>query len=260
MVEEPMTKSIAVSGGKGGVGKTLIATNLASYLAKQGKRTLLIDADFGMANANILFGKNTNRSINGLVNGEQSIEEVILNVAPQLDLIPGGTGENELLNLGPTARGNLLRNIYSQSRDYDYCIVDTSAGASDASLDFCAACDQLLVVIVGEPTSFMDAYSLIKAAHLDYKLDNFGIIVNQAASREQGQQLYKKFGEITKKFITVNQRYIGYLPHTSALKHSVISRNPIIQQKNSGIEYHAFSEICSEIDHLAVNNFSGLTL
>ena len=74
MVEEPMTKSIAVSGGKGGVGKTLIATNLASYLAKQGKRTLLIDADFGMANANILFGKNTNRSINGLVSGEQSIE------------------------------------------------------------------------------------------------------------------------------------------------------------------------------------------
>ena len=255
-----MVVSVAISGGKGGVGKTLIATNLAVLLAKLGKRTLLVDADFGMANANVMFGVNPKKSIESILDGTATVDEVTCNVMDKLDIIAGGTGESSLLDLDQSERGNVIRNLTNTKGSYDYHIVDTSAGASKSSVDFCASCDKLLVVIVGEPTSFLDAYSLIKVAHLDYGLDNFGIIVNQASNETQGLRLFKKFGEITDKFITVNQNYIGYVPHTTNLKKSVLSRKPVLASLESGPEYDAFSNIYKNLDNLNINDFSGLKI
>lgn len=255
-----MVVSVAISGGKGGVGKTLIATNLAVLLAKLGKRTLLVDADFGMANANVMFGVNPKKSIESILDGTATVDEVTCNVMDKLDIIAGGTGESALLDLDQSERGNVIRNLTNTKGSYDYHIVDTSAGASKSSVDFCASCDKLLVVIVGEPTSFLDAYSLIKVAHLDYGLDNFGIIVNQASNETQGLRLFKKFGEITDKFITVNQNYIGYVPHTTNLKKSVLSRKPVLASLESGPEYDAFSKIYKNLDNLNINDFSGLKI
>lgn len=255
-----MVVSVAISGGKGGVGKTLIATNLAVLLAKLGKRTLLVDADFGMANANVMFGVNPKRSIESILDGTATVDEVTCNVMDKLDIIAGGTGESALLDLDQSERGNVIRNLTNTKGSYDYHIVDTSAGASKSSVDFCASCDKLLVVIVGEPTSFLDAYSLIKVAHLDYGLDNFGIIVNQASNETQGLRLFKKFGEITDKFITVNQNYIGYVPHTTNLKKSVLSRKPVLASLETGPEYDAFSKIYKNLGNLNINDFNGLKI
>lgn len=255
-----MVVSVAISGGKGGVGKTLIATNLAVLLAKLGKRTLLVDADFGMANANVMFGVNPKKSIKSILDGTATVDEVTCNVMDKLDIIAGGTGESALLDLDQSERGNVIRNLTNTKGSYDYHIVDTSAGASKSSVDFCASCDKLLVVIVGEPTSFLDAYSLIKVAHLDYGLDNFGIIVNQASNETQGLRLFKKFGEITDRFITVNQNYIGYVPHTTNLKKSVLSRKPVLASLETGPEYDAFSKIYKNLDNLNINDFSGLKI
>lgn len=255
-----MVVSVAISGGKGGVGKTLIATNLAVLLAKLGKRTLLVDADFGMANANVMFGVNPKKSIKSILDGTATVDEVTCNVMDKLDIIAGGTGESALLDLDQSERGNVIRNLTNTKGSYDYHIVDTSAGASKSSVDFCASCDKLLVVIVGEPTSFLDAYSLIKVAHLDYGLDNFGIIVNQASNETQGLRLFKKFGEITDRFITVNQNYIGYVPHTTNLKKSVLSRKPVLASLESGPEYDAFSKIYKNLGNLNINDFNGLKI
>lgn len=255
-----MVVSVAISGGKGGVGKTLIATNLAVLLAKLGKRTLLVDADFGMANANVMFGVNPKKSIKSILDGTATVDEVTCNVMDKLDIIAGGTGESALLDLDQSERGNVIRNLTNTEGSYDYHIVDTSAGASKSSVDFCASCDKLLVVIVGEPTSFLDAYSLIKVAHLDYGLDNFGIIVNQASNETQGLRLFKKFGEITDKFITVNQNYIGYVPHTTNLKKSVLSRKPVLASLETGPEYDAFSKIYKNLGNLNINDFNGLKI
>ena len=255
-----MVVSVAISGGKGGVGKTLIATNLAVLLAKLGKRTLLVDADFGMANANVMFGVNPKRSIESILDGTATVDEVTCNVMDKLDIIAGGTGESALLDLDQSERGNVIRNLTNTKGSYDYHIVDTSAGASKSSVDFCASCDKLLVVIVGEPTSFLDAYSLIKVAHLDYGLDNFGIIVNQASNETQGLRLFKKFGEITDRFITVNQNYIGYVPHTTNLQKSVLSRKPVLASLETGPEYDAFSKIYKNLGNLNINDFNGLKI
>lgn len=255
-----MVVSVAISGGKGGVGKTLIATNLAVLLAKLGKRTLLVDADFGMANANVMFGVNPKKSIESILDGTATVDEVTCNVMDKLDIIAGGTGESALLDLDQSERGNVIRNLTNTKGSYDYHIVDTSAGASKSSVDFCASCDKLLVVIVGEPTSFLDAYSLIKVAHLDYGLDNFGIIVNQASNETQGLRLFKKFGEITDRFITVNQNYIGYVPHTTNLKKSVLSRKPVLASLETGPEYDAFSKIYKNLGNLNINDFNGLKI
>ena len=255
-----MVVSLAISGGKGGVGKTLIATNLSVLLAKSGKRTLLVDADFGMANVNVMFGVNPKKSIENILDGTATVDEVTCNVMEKLDIVAGGTGESSLLNLDQNERGNVIRNLTDTNGSYDYHIVDTSAGASNSSLDFCASCDKLVVVIVGEPTSFLDAYSLIKVAHLDYGLDNFGIIVNQASNETQGLRLFKKFGEITDKFITVNQNYLGYVPHTTNLKKSVLSRKPVLAWLESGPELDAFLKISENLNNLNSNDFNGLKI
>jgi flagellar biosynthesis protein FlhG len=219
-----------------------------------------VDADFGMANANVMFGVNPQKSIENILDGTGTVDEVTCNVMDKLDIIAGGTGESSLLNLDQSERGNVIRNLTDTKSSYDYHIVDTSAGASNSSLDFCASCDKLLVVIVGEPTSFLDAYSLIKVAHLDYGLDNFGIIVNQVSNETQGLRLFKKFGEITDKFITVNQNYLGCVPHTTNLKKSVLSRKPVLARLESGPEFNAFSKIYKNLNNLNNNDFSGLKI
>ena len=253
-----MTTTIAVSGGKGGVGKTTIAVNLASWLARNGRKTLLVDADFGMANSHILCGLKTEETVEKFLTGSEPLEGLIHKLPWGLNLLAGGTSSVELLNLRPEQRGNFIRSLKPVAKSYDYVVVDVAAGASDASLEFCAACEKLLVIIMGEPTSFMDAYSLTKSANLDFGLECFGVLVNQASSKKQAEALFSKFQSITQKFLTVDQRYIGYLPASDLIRKSIVARRPIMSAKKATLEESCFTSIAFEIDELSSNKFDGL--
>ena len=253
-----MATTIAVSGGKGGVGKTTIAVNIASWLARNGQKTLLVDADFGMANSHILCGLKTEETVEKFLTQSEPLEGLIHTLPWGLHLLAGGTSSVELLNLRPEQRGNLIRSLKPVAKSYDYVVVDVAAGASDASLEFCAACEKLLVIIMGEPTSFMDAYSLTKSANLDFGLECFGILVNQASSKKQAEVLFSKFQSITQKFLTVDQRYIGYLPASDSIRKSIVSRRPIMSSKQATLEESCFSSIAFEIEQMSSNKFDGL--
>lgn len=253
-----MAITIAVSGGKGGVGKTTIAVNLASWLARNGHETLLVDADFGMANSHILCGLKTEETVEKFLTQSEPLEGLIHKLPWGLNLLAGGTSSVELLNLRPEQRGNLIRSLKPVAKSYDYIVVDVAAGASDASLEFCAACEKLLVIIMGEPTSFMDAYSLTKSANLDFGLERFGVLVNQASSKKQAEALFSKFQSITQKFLTVEQRYIGYLPTSDLIRKSIVARRPIMSSKNATLEESCFSSIAFEINQMPSNKFDGL--
>ena len=160
-----MATSIAVTSGKGGVGKTNTAVNLATTLCRLGKRVILFDADFGLANAHVLLGTNPKTTTADFLAGKASMAETMTPAPLGLNFISGGSGLIELLNLDNQARYRMLAGLSGLQSEIDYLIVDCPAGASDSTLFFVNAADIALVVLVAEPTSFLDAYALLKAAH-----------------------------------------------------------------------------------------------
>lgn len=255
-----MTMTIAVSGGKGGVGKTTIAVNLATWIARGGTKTLLVDADLGMANSHILCGLKAEKTVENFLRNSEPLEDLIYTLPWGLDLLAGGSGSIDVLNVDQVKRGNIIRSLKQISTNYDMLVVDVAAGASDASIEFCAACEKLIIVIMGEPTSFMDAYSLIKSAHLDYELDNFGIVVNQSASRQQAEALFEKFKSITDKFISVNQEFLGYVPKSENIRKSIVSRSPIMAKMQATLEENCFATLAKNTESLNNNKYQGLTI
>ena len=143
-----MTECIATSSGKGGVGKTTIAVNLALSLAEQGKKTLLLDADLGMANSHILLGVNPEKNLDDFVNRETDINKILLKINSKLDFISGGSAIHNLLNLENTERYKIIKSFSSLKNSYDYMLIDVGAGAEQSSLSFMAASKKIIVILL----------------------------------------------------------------------------------------------------------------
>jgi len=254
-----MVQSIAIASGKGGVGKTSLAVNCAVKLSSDGKKVALLDADFGMANSHILLNQKIEHSVNDLLEKKLSIEDVILETPTGLKLIPGGSGVLELLNLDSQKRWEIIRSLDLLKEDLDILVVDTPAGASDASIEFAAACDVVVVVLVPEPTSFMDAYSFIKALYLEKKFGAVSIVVNLAKNEKAARQSYESFKKIVTKFLTVNVQFVGWLPESNTLAGSIVARKPAVLQKSlEPILLKNFTEIVNNLINLEPFNSSGV--
>ena len=242
-----MTNTIAITSGKGGVGKTTIAVNVALSLAMQNKETLLLDADLGMANAHILLGINPKFSLEDFVTGNSSLDKVITTTKNNLKFVSGGNAINNLLNLSDLERHKIIKSFNDLKKKPEYMLIDVGAGAEASSMTFLASADKVIVVITGEPTSFIDAYTLIKTSFLDYKINNFGIIINMAASPMQAELNFEKFQSITHKFLDVNLKYVGQIPNSQRIRNSIISRTAVVSSKNNNIETKSFNELSSKL-------------
>ena len=198
-----MATSIAVTSGKGGVGKTNTAVNLATTMCRLGKRVVLFDADFGLANAHVLLGTNPKTTTADFLAGKASMAETMTPAPLGLNFISGGSGLIELLNLDNQARYRMLAGLSGLQSDIDYLIVDCPAGASDSTLFLVNAADIALVVLVAEPTSFLDAYALLKATHLEKNISEFSIMVNMAENSKTAEINFKKFRDIAMRFLDI---------------------------------------------------------
>ena len=253
-----MTTTIAIASGKGGVGKTTIAVNLSLSLALQNKETLLLDADLGMANSHILLGINPTRSLEDFISGNSKLEDVITTTKEKLKFVSGGNALNNLLNLSDLERHKIIQSFDSLTKKPDFMIIDIGAGAETSSMSFMASANKVLIVLTGEPTSFIDAYSLIKSAYLDYKMDNFGVIINMAASQLQAKLNFDKFQSITQRFLDVNLKFIGHVPSSQRIKNSIVSRSPIMSNYNNSEEAKAFNNLSTTLLTLNSNKTEGI--
>ena len=256
-----MSDSIAITSGKGGVGKTTFAVNLSIAQRKFTDQVFLLDTDMGMANSHVLLGVNPEYSISDVISGEKKISEIIENYKNGIDLISGGTASNNLLNLENVKRYSILNEIDNHLKTFKNVklMVDIAAGAEDNALVFSLACDRVLIVIVGEPTSFIDSYALIKALHSKSSFKNYCVAVNQVDDDSHGKDLFKKFQSITAKFLDVNLHYVGCVKSSQKIRKSIVDRKPIsISEPKSEIS-QSFLKIAKNINETPSNEWGGLT-
>ena len=253
-----MTVSIAVTSGKGGVGKTNCAVNLSLSLTKMGKKVVLFDTDFGMANAHILLGTNPKRTAADFLRGTAGLESILTNGPSDLRFIAGGSGLLELLNLDNHARYQMLQSLSDLENEIDYLVVDTPAGASESSLFFASAVAVPLVVLVAEPTSFLDAYAFIKAAHIEKNIQNFSVVVNMADGSAAAKTNFDKFFEICRRFLDVNLHYAGMIPMSHAIRRSIVKRAPIATGQPSSPEAKAFTALAKKMVNAPLNTHDGI--
>ncbi|MGY8901318.1 MAG: P-loop NTPase [Flavobacteriales bacterium] len=228
-----MVQSLAFVSGKGGVGKTSLAINAAINLSLSGFKVAILDTDFGLSNANIMMDVMAGKTISDLLAGSCALEDIICHSYAGVKLIPGGSGTLDTMNLDTEQRWKIIRSLDVMEKDLDYLIVDTPAGASNSSIEFAAAVDHVVVTLVGEPTSFMDAYAFIKALHIEKGVINFSVIVNMAKDADTALKDFKSFEKIALTFLPVQLTSIGWMPGSNDIVQSIIARKPFILDKKS---------------------------
>ena len=236
-----MSDSIAITSGKGGVGKTTFAVNLAIAFKKLSEEIFLLDTDLGMANSHVLLGDNPPNTLADVLSGDKTIKDVVFKNKYGVNLISGGTASNNVLNIENKSRYSILNGIENHLLNYGSLklIVDIAAGADDNALIFSMACDRVVVVIVGEPTSFIDSYALIKALYAKSSFKNYCIAVNQVDDDNHGNELFKRFQSITSKFLDVNLHYVGSIKNS---KKNIKIYNSKRTNNNNGAKIGYFSK------------------
>ncbi|MCH5251966.1 MAG: MinD/ParA family protein [Lachnospiraceae bacterium] len=222
---------ITVTSGKGGVGKTSVSINLAIQLARQGKRVVVLDADFGLANIEIMLGIRPKYNLADLMFRGKSIQDIITYGPEGIGFISGGSGINEMANLTREQVFQLIQKMYELDQLADVIIVDTGAGIGDSVLEFVAASTEVLLVATPEPTSITDAYALLKSLNRNssYKRGKtmLKMIANQVRNDGDADELFEKIGVVVNKFLHIEIEYLGAIPYDENMQKAVMSQEPL---------------------------------
>ncbi len=222
---------ITVTSGKGGVGKSSISINLAMEMRKMGKEVIIFDADFGLANIEVMFGAIPKYNLSDLIYKGKNIKDILLEGPGGVKFISGGSGIAGLGNLTKEQVSFLGYKLKELEEMADVIIIDTGAGISDSVLEFVSLSSEVILVTTPEPTSITDSYALLKAlsAKEGFDKENMTIkmITNRVTSQEDGQNLYQKLSTVVNKFLTVNVEWLGYVPFDGYMQKAVMQQKPV---------------------------------
>ena len=236
---------LVVSSGKGGVGKTSIVANLACAFAKKNKKVLVVDADLGLNNIDILLGLAPKFNIGHVLSGEKNVEEIIVEGPVGIQLLPAGDGLQELTQLDSEKKMMLMEELDRVSNGYDYLIFDTGAGISTNVTYFCSAAHEILLVATTEPTSLTDVYALIKVLHTKHAQKHFRMIINLVESEKEAQLIFRNLTAVTDRFLPrVSVEYLGYIMSDMNVSKSV-------RQQKAFIELYPHAKVSQCINRLA---------
>lgn len=221
------SRMITVSSGKGGVGKSNLTLNLAINLAKHGKKIAIIDADFGMANIEVLYGKVPSRSLANVLKGENTISEIITTGPEGISLVSGGSGINELANLSDMQIEILLESFMYLDEKYDIILIDTGAGASDRVTSMVRASQETIILTTPEPTSLTDSYALIKILKKMDNVPEMYMVINRVEDKKEGEEIYYKLNRVSHRFLGLELKLLGYIPDDNNLRKAVKKQEPV---------------------------------
>lgn len=219
-------KVITVTSGKGGVGKTNITVNLAIALSEMGKRVTILDADFGLANIDVILGIIPKHTLVDVISSDMNILEVLSEGPRNIRFVSGGSGVEELIKLDRTQLEKFLSNISILDRLSDVILIDTGAGLSDSVMSFIMAADEVLLVTTPEPTSITDAYALIKMVSNRDKDKKIKVVVNRAENENEANEILKKLSIVTDKFLELKLEPLGYIQNDEMVIKAVKMQQP----------------------------------
>jgi flagellar biosynthesis protein FlhG len=238
---------IAVTGGKGGVGKSTVAVNLATGLAAAGRRVVLLDGDLGMANVDVLLGLSPRYTLAHVLSGERTLDEILVRAPQGFMIVPAASGAADLANLDATAHLGLVQGFSALGARVDVLIVDTAAGIAPGVLQFSQAAQQVLIVLCDEPASMTDAYALVKVLSRNHGVRNFRVLANMVAPAA-GEHLFKRFEGVTARFLDVTLEYAGAIPEDEALRRAVRAQRPVLEAYPTSPAARAFKKLTACAD------------
>jgi len=247
----PLARVIAVTSGKGGVGKSNTAINLAIQFRKMGKRVIILDADFGLANIEIMFGTVPKHNLCDLIYQGKNITEIITWGPGDVGFISGGSGIVGLSNLGYDYLVYIIKNLAQLDSIADVIIIDTGAGIADAVLEFLVASEEILVVTTPEPTSITDSYSLLKALsrHPRFSRENtqVKVLANRVEREQDGSELFTKLDAVVKRYLKMPISYLGAIPKDDKLSEAVMQQIPVSIKDPNAKSTRSFEKIAAKL-------------
>ncbi len=248
---KPLARVITVTSGKGGVGKSNMSINLAIQFRKMGKRVIILDADFGLANIEIMFGAVPKHNLSDVIYQEKNIRDIITWGPMEVGFISGGSGIAGMSNLKVEELNCIIQNLTELDAITDIVIVDTGAGIADAVLEFLVASGEIIMVTTPEPTSITDSYSVLKALyrHPRFREDmtKVKLVANRVEKEAEGQMLFDKLNAVVTKYLKIPMTYVGSVPQDAQVNKAVMQQTPVSLQNPGAKSSMAYEKIAMKL-------------
>lgn len=239
---------IAVTGGKGGVGKSNVSVNLSVGLAELGRRVVLLDADLGLGNIDILLGITATKNISHVLAGECSLMDIMVPGPGGIRIVPASSGAQNMVALSPMQHAGLIQAFSDISDQLDVLVIDTAAGISDEVVSFVQAAQEVLLVVTDEPTSITDVYALIKLLNKEHNMVRFRVLANMVKTPQDGQALFTKLTKVTDRFLDVTLQYVGAIPQDDSVKKAVQRQKAVIDAYPRSKASQAMRTLAKKVD------------
>jgi flagellar biosynthesis protein FlhG len=240
-------KVLSITSGKGGVGKTHMVVNLACALRRLGMRVMIFDADLGLANVDVLLGLAPRYTIQHVLAGQKSLDEVLIEGPAGITILPASSGVQELAHLTEGQRLQLLTELDALETRVDVLLVDTGAGISSNVLYFNTAAQDIVVVVTPEPTSMTDAYALMKVLSTKYSEKHFKVVMNAVANATEAQEVFHRLSMVAERFLNVSLDYLGFVVFDASFSQAVRQQKPLLELYPSSVAAGCFRTLARRV-------------
>lgn len=246
-------RSIAITGGKGGVGKSNLALNLAFELGHLGDHVSLLDADFGLANVDLLCGISPKYHLGHVLTSLKDLEDIRVSLADRVTLIPGGSGVEELTKISLTTHPHIFEKLRMMERDNDFMLIDTAAGIAESVISVLVSAAEVIIVATPEPTSIVDAYATIKIILRYAPTKHISVVVNNVVGIGDAEQVFQSLNSAVKNFLGHRVEFLGMIPHDSHIPEAVREQVPLVQYAPAAPASRAIRLIAKQLHTFKLN-------
>jgi flagellar biosynthesis protein FlhG len=248
---------VAVTSGKGGVGKTTVSANIAIAMADAGHRVMLLDADLGLANVDVMLGLEARFNLSHVISGERRLDEIMLAGPAGVRIVPGAAGVKRMSQLGDLETAGLIRAFSELAANVDVLLVDTAAGLSNSVVSFSRGSQEVIVVVCDEPASICDAHALMGSLSRDHEVNRFRILANMTRGAGEGRELFGKITRIVDKDLNVMLDYLGSVPYDESLRKAVKRQRAVVHAYPRSRAAMAFKNLAKKAENWRVPERAG---